>query len=81
MIGWTRRGGSVTMAEVTPSRPNPDSAPTIKPYYGIRVNGTEAQPTYGFKDRWGVLHCAPWYTIEEAQQAAAIQWQTDNRLE
>ncbi len=72
-------GGMIAMtAEAIPGR---DLAPGIQPYFGIRVNGTEAQPTYGFKDRWGRLHCQPWYTMEEAQQAAALQWRIDSRLE
>lgn len=70
-----------TMAEATPSPAHPDLAPTIKPYYGIRVNGTEARPTFGFKDKWGRLVCEPWYTIEEAQMAAEIQWRNDSRME
>jgi len=74
-------GTVVMMAEATPTPISPDPAPTIQPYYGIRVNGTEARPTYGFKDRRGRLICAPWYTIEEAQRAATIQSQIDNRLE
>lgn len=72
-------GGMVAMtAEATPG---PDLAPGIQEYFGIRLDGTEAKKTYGFKDRWGRMYCKPWYSIEEAQAAANLQKDIDNRLE
>ena len=61
------------MVEEYPEVPPWDLAPGIKPYKGIRVDGTEIRPTYGFKDYWGRMHCKPWYTVEEAQTAANEQ--------
>ena len=60
--------------------PSWDLAPTVAPYKGIRVNGTEAIPTYGFKDYWGRLRCLPWYTLEDAQAAAEMQQRIDNGI-
>jgi hypothetical protein len=60
--------------------PDWDLAPIVEPYHGIRVNGTDARPTYGFKDYWGRLHCLPWYSLEEAQAAADTQQRIDNRI-
>jgi hypothetical protein len=57
-----------------------DLAPTVAPYKGIRVNGTEVRPTYGFKDYWGRLRCLPWYSVEDAQAAAQMQQRIDDRM-
>ena len=58
--------------EILPA-PEWDLSPQIHPYKGIRVNGTEARPFYGFKDFWGRLHCKPWYSLQDAQDAADAQ--------
>jgi len=66
------------MEKGKPGAPDWDLAPTVEPYNGIRVNGTEARPTYGYKDYWGRLHCLPWYCMEDAQAAADRQQRIDN---
>jgi hypothetical protein len=67
------------MAERKPGVPASDLAPTVEAYKGIRVDGTEVRPTYGFKDYWGRLRCLPWYTVDEAQAVAQMQQRIDDR--
>lgn len=50
-----------------------DTAKPIPAYKGIRVDGTELKPVYGFRDYWAKLYCKPWYTQAEAQTAADKQ--------
>jgi len=58
------------MALESTNLPDWDLSKPIEPYKGIRVNGTDIKPFFGFRDYWGKLYCKPWYTIEEAQKAA-----------
>jgi hypothetical protein len=59
----------------------PDFCPGIIAYTGIRCNGTEARPTFGYVDAFGFLHCEPWYGITEAQDAADAQRHEDETKE
>jgi hypothetical protein len=77
--------GGATMAEVTPSSPVDVVAP-ICPYFGIRVNGTEAQPTFGWIDDEGRLHgkaivdgaMVLFDSMIDADVAAANAWRERN---
>lgn len=61
------------MQEEIPETPIWDTAKTIQAYKGIRVDGTELKPVYGFRDYWAKLYCKPWFTQEAAQAAADKQ--------
>jgi len=66
------------MEENIPELPMWDKAKPIPAYKGIRVNGTELKPLYGFRNYWGILYCKPWYTQEDAQAAADQQKAVDD---